>query len=105
MKQASKSWRHTKESRHARGYGSAWDKLRLRILARDCGLCQCRECKRLDRIRLATQVDHIVPKAKGGTDDESNLQAINAECHARKTLTDEGKQPRTEIGRDGWPVG
>jgi 5-methylcytosine-specific restriction endonuclease McrA len=31
------------------------------------------------------QVDHIITKARGGTDDPSNLQALCRECHSRKT--------------------
>ena len=30
-------------------------------------------------------VDHIIPKAEGGTDDESNLQSLCKPCHAAKT--------------------
>lgn len=44
-------------------------------------------------IREATEVDHVVPLAKGGTDDASNLVAINAVCHARKTARDRGAKP------------
>jgi 5-methylcytosine-specific restriction protein A len=102
---ARKSWHHAKESRHERGYGAAWDNLRKVVLARDCGLCKCGECTRLGRIKRASQVDHIVPKAQGGTDDMDNLQAIAADCHERKTLIEQGKQPRTKVGLDGWPVG
>lgn len=72
-------------SRHARGYGSAWDRLRLQILMRDNHLCQCEECRAMGRVRPATEVDHIVNKAQGGTDDPSNLQAINTECHKAKS--------------------
>lgn len=86
-------------SRHERGYGAAWDKLRARILKRDAGLCQCADCKHLGRIRVATQVDHIVNKAEWrrlhgslvGVDAESNLQAINAECHRLKTQREAGR--------------
>jgi 5-methylcytosine-specific restriction enzyme A len=79
-------WTDTRRaSRHQRGYGSAWDKLRLTILKRDGYLCQCNECKQAKRIRQADEVDHIVNKAEGGTDDPSNLQAINTDCHKRKT--------------------
>lgn len=92
-------------SRHERGYGTAWDKLRLRILARDCGLCQCPECQGGEkRLTVATHVDHITPKAQGGTDDESNLRAVNKDCHKRITLLQQGKRPRREISPDGWPV-
>lgn len=70
-------------SRHQRGYGWVWEKTRERILDRDCNLCQ--PCLRTQRVTVATQVDHIIPKAAGGTDDESNLQAICVPCHAEKT--------------------
>lgn len=70
-------------SRHERGYGTAWDKLRVFILKRDNGLCQ--PCIKQGRVTKATQVDHIVQKKSGGTDEESNLQAICTECHKLKT--------------------
>lgn len=92
-------------SRHERGYGTSWDMLRLRILERDFHLCQCPECMGgQKRLTVATHVDHITPKAQGGTDDESNLRAVNADCHKRITLLQQGKRPRREIGPDGWPV-
>ncbi len=44
-------------NRHARGYGTAWDKIRQRILRRDSGLCQpCLQAGRVGayiRIRAA----------------------------------------------------
>ena len=69
---------HNQESRHQRGYGTRWYRLRAYILARDSGLC--RVCG-----RPASEVDHIVPKSRGGTDDEDNLQTICTACHAQKT--------------------
>lgn len=66
-----------------RGYGAAWRKLRDQVMRRDNGLCQV--CQRAGRITAAAQVDHIVPKAEGGTDDEGNLQAICKRCHQIKT--------------------
>lgn len=33
----------------------------------------------------ATEVDHITPKASGGTDDPANLQGICKACHRAKT--------------------
>lgn len=78
-------------SRHERGYGSAWDKLRARILQRDAGICQ--PCLAQGRVHDATHVDHKVSKGEwrrihgslAGVDDESNLQAINVDCHKAKT--------------------
>jgi 5-methylcytosine-specific restriction protein A len=70
--------------RHIRGYGTQWDKLRPYILARDDYLCQV--CSKQDRTTPASEVDHIIPKADGGTDDEDNLQSICIDCHKAKTL-------------------
>ena len=89
-------------SRHERGYGWRWEKLRARILKRDGYLCQ--PCKRQGRVTQATEVDHIKPKAKDGADDEANLQAICTPCHDAKSAIDAGRRPRRVIGADGWPV-
>jgi 5-methylcytosine-specific restriction protein A len=66
-----------------RGYGATWVKLRRMIMSRDAGLCQ--PCRAAGRVTFAAQVDHIVPKARGGTDDPENLQAICRKCHQAKT--------------------
>ena len=93
-------------SRHQRGYGSAWDRQRLAILARDKHICRCAECVRLGRVRNATQVDHVVPRGRHGTDDPSNLQAINRQCHKIKTQQEQGRpmRERPVVGLDGFPV-
>ena len=84
-------------SRHERGYGSKWDKIRERILKRDCGLCQ--ECLRNGRVHavggkpFSAFCDHIVPKVDGGTDDDENLQTLCRSCHTAKT-DKEKNQPR-----------
>lgn len=70
-------------SRHERGYGTAWDKLRARILERDG--YQCQECKRQGRLTAAREVDHIEPREDGGGDDPANLQSLCKPCHATKT--------------------
>lgn len=78
-------------SRHERGYGADWDRLRALILKRDRYLCQCDECKRAIRVRPATEVDHRIPKSEGGTDDPANLSAINVDCHKRKTARESAR--------------
>jgi len=70
-------------NRHDRGYGTKWDKLRKKILRRDNYLCQ--PCYKENKLTSASSVDHITPKAHGGTDDRSNLQSICTHCHKLKT--------------------
>ena len=94
-------WKH-KLSRHERGYGAVWDKLRKEVMQRDNGLCQ--PCLRNGRVTPAHAVDHIVQKAAGGTDDLTNLQSICRACHLDKTMTDNGRRKRVTIGPDGWAV-
>jgi 5-methylcytosine-specific restriction enzyme A len=65
----------------------------MRILKRD--LYTCRECGK----RGATDVDHDVPVAEGGTSDDSNLVTLcgprsgPGSCHARKS-TAEGNRAK-----------
>lgn len=82
-------------SRHERGYGSAWDRTRKEILQRDHGLCQ--PCMRQGYVTPAAIVDHIVPKAQGGSDEHQNLQTICRDCHTEKT-TRESQAGRTGRG-------
>lgn len=97
---------HT-SSRHERGYGYKWQKLRQVILRRDDYLCQ--PCLANGRPTPATEVDHIKPKAKGGTDEQDNLQSTCKPCHAAKTQQEareaRGLRPKSKIGADGWPIG
>jgi predicted kinase len=50
----------------------------------------CVECERIGLVTAATDVDHIVAKRHGGTDDEDNLQALCHACHSRKTNRERG---------------
>lgn len=67
----------------ARTTGSAWMKIRARILKRDGYLCQ--ECKRNGRLTEATQVDHVTPLHLGGRDNDENLESLCKCCHDAKT--------------------
>ena len=79
----SHGWDHEK-SASERGYGAEWRKLRQRVYARDRKLCQV--CKADGGLTPANEVDHIIPKSKGGIDGMENLQAICSPCHKAKTL-------------------
>jgi len=96
------------ESRHARGYGYAWVKLTKTIRKRDSNLCQ--PCMRQGMLTQAYAVDHIKPKAKGGTDEPSNLQCICTPCHDAKTEAEameaQGRKARPTLSFDanGFPI-
>ena len=70
-------------SASARGYGADWASLRKEFLKAH-PLCANQDGKR------ATHVDHILPRARGGTDDVNNLQALCHACHSRKTAMVDG---------------
>lgn len=102
----------SKLSRHERGYGKEWDKVRKYVMERDCGLCQ--PCRRAGKYTAATAVDHITSKARAAKlkwaqaqiDDPLNLQAICEPCHLAKSAEEQGKvlRQKVAIGEDGWPV-
>jgi 5-methylcytosine-specific restriction endonuclease McrA len=59
------------------GSTSQWRKIRKRILERDGYTCQACGGE-------ANSVDHIVPRALNGGDDEWNLQALCTPCNSAK---------------------
>jgi 5-methylcytosine-specific restriction endonuclease McrA len=72
-----------------RGLGAAWRKLRKWILSIEP---LCRPCKQEGRFIAATQVDHIIPRADGGTDEyPENLQPICDDCHRMKTAREDSR--------------
>lgn len=64
------------------GYDRAWQQRRAAFLKR---YRVCAECG-----APATDVDHVIPKAQGGTDDLANLQPLCHVCHSRKTARETG---------------
>jgi 5-methylcytosine-specific restriction protein A len=45
----------------------------------------CVECERQGRVAPATQRDHIIPLAEGGSDDDDNVQGLCRDCHDAKS--------------------
>lgn len=72
---------HQPKSRwgHGRG-GRPWRRKRDEIFKRDKHTCQVCE-----RIGGELELDHILNVARGGTDDDHNLQTICKTCHIPKT--------------------
>ena len=62
--------------------GKWWD-----VLARDKWKClSCGRSAREDGVLL--EVDHIIPRSKGGSDDMSNLQTLCKKCNIGKSNRD-----------------
>lgn len=51
----------------------------------------CAVCLKESIVRSATDVDHIMPKSQGGTDDWDNLQALCKSHHSEKTAREDGR--------------
>ena len=68
-----------------KGYSTAaWKRTRIAALSRN-PLCQC--CLTLNRITVATHVDHVLPRRHGEhlTPSLEALQCLCLPCHSRKT--------------------
>ena len=61
----------------------------------------CVTCQRIGRLTAATEVDHIDPLYKGGSNSSSNLQGLCHDCHAAKTAADLGQRVRVRFDIDG----
>jgi 5-methylcytosine-specific restriction endonuclease McrA len=51
---------------------------------------KCQSCGWKPPLRAALDLDHIIPRSKGGSDDPTNLQTLCPNCHRLKTLRDRG---------------
>ena len=70
-----------------RGYGRRWRRLRSWYLSAHP---LCVQYVRDGELRPATEVDHIVPRRLGGTDEVENLQGLCKRHHSQKTAREDG---------------
>ena len=63
----------------------------------------CRDCAAKGRIRVANVPDHIVPLTHGGSDEDSNIRCLCADCHQARTAEQFGHRRTVATGSDGWP--
>lgn len=69
------------------GHPVVRNRKRWTILARDNWTCCA--CGRSSREGYSLEVDHILPRSKGGTDDEDNLQTLCWPCNSGKSNLDQ----------------
>jgi hypothetical protein len=46
---------------------------------------------------VATEVDHVIPRQEGGTDDRSNLQPLCHDHHSAKTMREANARRRGSV--------
>jgi 5-methylcytosine-specific restriction protein A len=80
-----------KPSAHQRGYTSRHRRRREIELANKP---LCRICAAAGRVTIATEIDHIVPFAHGGSDDDSNRQPVCSKCNNEKSKHERRTTPR-----------
>lgn len=52
----------------------------------------CVTCEAEGRVRLATELDHIVPLWEGGHEADSNRQGLCEDCHKAKTAIEAARR-------------
>jgi hypothetical protein len=68
------------------------------VLARDhWTCCSCGRSTRQDGVLL--EVDHILPRSRGGTDELTNLQTLCKKCNIGKSNRDDSDLRRAQISR------
>lgn len=82
--------------------GRAGQAQRQRRLARSAGLCL--RCKDRGRVTVATVVDHVVPLALGGSDEDENTRNLCDPCHVEVTAEQFGHEAIIAFGADGLPI-
>lgn len=68
-------------------HGTTAGNFNARILARD-PLCKCCLSMSPSIVSPSVEVDHIVPRHLGGTNEEGNMQGICVPCHRAKTASE-----------------
>lgn len=58
----------------------------------------CVKCLEQGRAVAATERDHVTPLEEGGADDETNEQALCAECHEVKSRAESQRGRRRAAG-------
>ena len=64
----------------------------------------CRDCAAKGLVRKATVLDQIVPRAQGGSVEDSNIPCICADCYQARTAEQLGLRRTVAVGTDGWPI-
>ena len=98
-RQARLRWRRSVSTYRTTPLPRGWKRTAARVLRLHAGVCH------ICGLPGATEVDHVVPVSRGGTDDEANLRPAhgrrdvlegrsNRNCHGAKTARESGRVSR-----------
>jgi len=82
--QVSRLYDDRRGSSTQRGYGYAWQQRRKEFIKKHPFCAKCP--------RPTTDVDHRIPKSRGGSDEDSNLQPLCSFHHKQKTAHERRQQ-------------
>jgi 5-methylcytosine-specific restriction endonuclease McrA len=63
-------------------WGPPWTKTRKRIFVRDQGICGL--CYLPVEPGVAWQIDHVLPRSRGGGHEDGNLRLTHATCNLKR---------------------
>ncbi len=72
-------------------YGRAWRRIREQYIGAHP---LCEQCAKADKVTPAAEVHHILPLARGGTHETSNLMSLCSSCHSAITAKEGGRWQR-----------
>ena len=82
--------------------GRAAVEQRQRRLKRTNYLCE--DCLACGATQVATIVDHIIPLAHGGSDEDANTRNLCDYHNRNRTAEQFGYRVKQTTGADGWPI-
>lgn len=71
----------------------------LRVQGRICWLCGNQRIR-----RPADSADHVIPRSRGGTDDDGNLRPAHRLCNSARRAEDPFPTPAAAIAPSGPPA-
>jgi 5-methylcytosine-specific restriction protein A len=73
-----------------------------RVIANQAGLCAACDC---DLAQEPVEFDHVLPLSLGGTNDETNFEALHRSCHKEKTRGDKSRIAKADRQRKAHETG
>jgi 5-methylcytosine-specific restriction protein A len=64
----------------------------------------CRDCAAAGRTTASSVPDHIMPLVLGGSDEDTNIRCLCADCHRDRTAEQLGYRKPAGVDSNGYPT-